>query len=118
MTIKDEILAIANQLANNGQSPTVAKVKAKLSEAAPLPTIINTLKSWQHQPEKTSVDKANNGSNSADKSSENIQTVELSEAQLALLQDKLQSHIEKAVAAAIKPLQEELDEIKQLLKAK
>ncbi|REL26481.1 hypothetical protein DXX93_07720 [Thalassotalea euphylliae] len=114
MTIKDEILAIANQLANQGQSPTVAKVKSKLSEPTPLPTIINTLKSWQHQPEKTSVVQVNQGSNSGEQGSENIQTVELSGAQLA----QLQSHIEKVVAAAIKPLQEELAEIKALLKAK
>lgn len=118
MTIKDEILAIANQLANDGHTPTVAKIKAKLSETAPLPTIINTLKNWQHQPEKTGVDKTNTHSNSSETHNEKIQVVELSEEQLALLQNKLQGHIDKAVAAAIKPLQEELAEIKQLIKAK
>ena len=55
MTIKDEILAIANQLADSGITPTVATVKGKLSSSAPLPTIINTLKNWQHKPGQTQV---------------------------------------------------------------
>lgn len=49
----DEINAIANEIANNKQKPTVALVKAKLSTNVPLPKIIATLKSWQHQPEFT-----------------------------------------------------------------
>jgi len=91
MTIKDEIVAIANQLANEGVTPTVAKVKAKLSGAAPLPTIINTLKSWQHQPDKTSFN-------------------DISE------QDSTQAHqseVEAAVSCAIKPLIEEINALKQ-----
>jgi hypothetical protein len=51
MTIIDEILICANKLANAGTKPTVALVKAKLSQRAPLATLINTLKSWQHQPD-------------------------------------------------------------------
>ena len=51
MTIIDEILICANQLANAGKKPTVALVKAKLSQRAPLATVITTLKSWQHQPD-------------------------------------------------------------------
>ena len=34
-----------------GKKPTVALVKAKLSQPAPLPTLITALKSWQHQPD-------------------------------------------------------------------
>lgn len=51
MTIIDEILICANQLANAGTKPTVALVKAKLSQRAPLATLITTLKGWQHQPD-------------------------------------------------------------------
>jgi hypothetical protein len=51
MTIIDEILICANQLANAGKKPSVALVKAKLSQPVPLPTLITTLKSWQHQPD-------------------------------------------------------------------
>jgi hypothetical protein len=51
MTIIDEILICANKLANAGTKPTVALVKAKLSQRAPLATLITTLKSWQHQPD-------------------------------------------------------------------
>jgi len=46
----DEINAIANEIANNKQKPTVALIKGKLSNNVPLPTIIATLKHWQHDP--------------------------------------------------------------------
>jgi len=51
MTIIDEILISANQLANAGKKPTVALVKAKLNQKVPLATLITTLKNWQHQPD-------------------------------------------------------------------
>lgn len=54
MTITDEILICANQLANDGNKPTVALVKAKLSQKVPLATLISTLKNWQHQPDFSS----------------------------------------------------------------
>lgn len=55
MTINDEILAIANQLANKGTKPTVALIKTRLTQSVPLPKIISVLKSWQHDPEFTQV---------------------------------------------------------------
>ena len=51
MTINDEILALANQIANDGKKPTVALIKAKLTKRVPLPAIISTLRNWQHQPD-------------------------------------------------------------------
>jgi hypothetical protein len=50
MTINDEILILANQLANTGYKPTVAMIKAKLNKKVPLPVIISTLRIWQHDP--------------------------------------------------------------------
>lgn len=50
MTKNDEILILANQIANNGKKPTVAAIKAKLSTPVPLPELISTLKTWQHDP--------------------------------------------------------------------
>ena len=50
MTIYEQITQIANQLANEGKKPTVALVKAKLTTPTPMPTIISTLKNWQHDP--------------------------------------------------------------------
>lgn len=50
MTINDEILILANKLANAGNKPTVATIKAKLNKKVPLPVIISTLKIWQHDP--------------------------------------------------------------------
>lgn len=51
MTINDEILIFANQIANTGNKPTVALLKAKLKKKVPLPTIISTLKTWRHDPD-------------------------------------------------------------------
>ncbi|MFT5852661.1 MAG: hypothetical protein ACI87J_002639 [Colwellia sp.] len=50
MTINDEILILANQLANAGHKPTVAMIKAKLHKKVALPVIISTLRVWQHEP--------------------------------------------------------------------
>lgn len=50
MTINDEISIIANQIANKGNKPTVALIKAKLKTRVPLPVIISVLKTWQHEP--------------------------------------------------------------------
>ena len=55
MTNIEEIIITANKLANEGKQPTVALVKAKLTQKQPLPLIISTLKSWQHQPDLISV---------------------------------------------------------------
>ena len=51
MTINDEILILANIIANAGHKPTVALVKTKLTKSVPLPVIISTLRNWQHQPD-------------------------------------------------------------------
>jgi len=48
MTYIDEILILANQLANAGKKPSIALIKAKLNVQVPLPVIINTLKNWTH----------------------------------------------------------------------
>lgn len=57
MTINDEILILANQIANKGNKPTVALIKAKLNKKVPLPVIIATLKAWQHKPSFISLPK-------------------------------------------------------------
>ncbi len=55
MTINDEIIILANQLANAGHKPTVALIKAKLNKKIALPIIISTLKTWQHEPSLISL---------------------------------------------------------------
>ena len=57
MTINDEIIILANQLANAGNKPTVALIKAKLNKKVPLPVIISALKAWQHEPNFISIQK-------------------------------------------------------------
>jgi len=51
MSVSDEILIIANQIANQGKKPSIALIKTKLSTSVPLPLIISTLKTWQHDRE-------------------------------------------------------------------
>ena len=94
MTIKAEIIAIANQIANQGGTPSVAKVKAKLSGAAPLPTIISVLKTWQHEPEKTAVP-----------DSSPVESTQTSD------------DMEAIIARALAPLHKELIEVKTRLAA-
>jgi len=55
MTNFEIITVIANQLANAGKKPTIALIKAELSNPVPLPQIIDTLKNWQHEPENCSL---------------------------------------------------------------
>ncbi len=59
MTISDEILILSNQIANKGSKPTVALIKARLNKKVPLPVIISTLKSWQHEPSFISLPEKN-----------------------------------------------------------
>jgi len=50
MTISDEIYIIANKLANDGKTPSVALIKSQLNQSIPLPKIIAALKNWHHDP--------------------------------------------------------------------
>lgn len=97
MTIHDEILIIANKLANQGKKPSVALIKTKLSKPTPLPIIIQTLKSWQHDPEFISITQ-----NVLPKVQKTIKTSE---------SDDISLKIEQALL----PIKTELDEIKILL---
>lgn len=63
MTTTDEILILANQLANKGIKPTVAAIKAKLKNSVTLPELISTLKSWQHDPSFVNLPQENQTTN-------------------------------------------------------
>jgi hypothetical protein len=94
MTISDEISIIANKLANDGKTPSVALIKSRLNQHAPLPKIIAVLKSWQHDP--TFI------------SSKNVET--LPKAPTALLASN--QDINLLIANALAPLQQEIAELK------
>ena len=94
MTIRDEIIAIANQLANQGKKPTVALIKNKVSQAAPLPIIISTLRTWQHDPKNTE-----------------LPTSSITEEQASASPNISLDHLEQHLA----PLKAEIKEIRQLL---
>ncbi|GAA5130707.1 hypothetical protein [Thalassotalea piscium] len=93
MTTSEEILIIANQLANAGKKPTLALVKTKLSQPAPLALLINTLKNWQHQPENINL----NRDTEIKASSTLVAT----------------NNITQLIADAIDPLQQEIVQLKQ-----
>jgi len=94
MTIKDEIITIANQLANQGKKPSVALIKNKLSQAAPLPVIISTLKNWVHEPEKIKVLKQAAETPTAKSTEEDLKAL---------------------IAAELQPIKDELADVKNLL---
>lgn len=97
MTKNEEILAIANEIANKGNKPSVALIKTKLSSPTPLPMIIATLKTWQHQPEKTR---------------DNLESAPKKVAKTVPNKD-LEYLIDKAITNAIDPLIKEIASLKK-----
>ncbi len=102
MTITDEIIIIANRLANQGKKPTVALIKTKLTKTVPLPTLITTLKGWSHDPELTTFNKSE--PNSILQKQKNI-----------TLAPEVEKAINLAVELAIQPLKIEIAQLKALL---
>jgi len=106
MTITDEILITANILANAGKKPTVALIKAKLAQQAPLPLLITTLKGWQHQPNFIAV------TNEADTTTSN----HLTDIKNNLCENHIvKSMIQEIVVEELKPIKTELSDIKKLI---
>jgi len=106
MSISEEILIIANIIANQGKKPTIALIKTKLTSSVPLPVIISTLKTWQHDPDFISLKN--------ESSIENINNPSLGNT------NKLYEEIEAALAPfkqEISKLKLEISEIKQQLKS-
>ena len=97
MTNIEEIIITANRIANEGRKPSVALVKGRLTQATPLPVIISTLKTWQHQPDY--VD--GKGSNSIKDEKPKNKT-----------SDAVTRQINEAVNEAIEPLKQEIKQLK------
>lgn len=49
----DRIILIAQQIAKEGKQPNIALIKARLPKNVPLPAIIQGLKIWMNDPDKT-----------------------------------------------------------------
>jgi len=108
MTNFERITIIANQLANAGKKPTIALIKAKLPNPVPLPQIIGSLKSWQHEPDNCVFPKVETiESSSENKAGEKIKSEETT---LSLEQ------VNALIEAALAPVKVELAEIKEQLK--
>ena len=115
MTIREEILTIANQIANQGKTPSVALIKTKLTSPVPLPVIISTLKNWQHNPDYISIE--NTAQRSEKISADHHINKNLAEALNREISQTISQTIEQAVEQAVMPLRAELSEIKTLLLA-
>jgi len=106
MTITDEILIAANKLANAGKKPSVALIRAKLSQSAPLPLLISTLKGWQHQPDfiSTTTEQDNTNSKSLDEMKNDLRE-----------NDAVKALIQETLSEELKQMKTELSDIKQLI---
>ena len=112
MTIIDEILICANQIANAGTKPTVALVKAKLSQRPPLATLITTLKNWQHQPDFVAP--------THDKADQEVNQNSFTEDTSALLEsllknDAIKKIIQQSLALELAEMKTELSEMRLLI---
>jgi len=112
MTNIDEILICANQLANAGKKPTVALVKAKLTQRAPLAIIINTLKNWQHEPDFiAAIDKQDEQVNKSTSLSDTSALLD------SLLENgAVKKMIEQSLEQELTDMRKELSEMKLLIK--
>jgi hypothetical protein len=113
MTIIDEISICANQLANAGKKPTVALVKAKLRQAVPLPTLISTLKTWQHEPDFIAANSNQINQIEAQKSTEESELINSIVNNAAI-----KAYIENIVSAELLDIKTELAELKNNLEGK
>lgn len=106
MTITDQILIAANILANAGKKPTVALIKANLNQTVPLPLLIKTLKTWQHQPEFITIkhEPDESKSHALTKSKEELRD-----------SDAVKAIIQETLAAELKHIKAELCDMKQLI---
>ena len=110
MTTVDEILTCANQLANAGKKPTVALIKSKLTQRAPLATIINTLKNWQHQPDFIAVlTEQDEGVNKSSKSDTSVLLDSLLES------GEIKKVIEESLEQELTGMRQELADMKLLI---
>ncbi len=95
MSVAEEILIIANKIANQGKKPSIALIKPHLTTNVPLPVIISILKSWQHEPDYISL-KSGNGPEMVPKEAEEIT-------------DK---HLLWVIDKALVPLKQEIEQLK------
>ena len=112
MTVTNEILICANKLANAGIKPTVALIKAKLSQQVPLPIIITTLKSWQHQPEFITI--MNKEKEQVNPQKPSSTTSELLDSLIE--NDSLKKVIQQSLHQELSGMKSELSEVKRQLK--
>ncbi|MGL1959481.1 MAG: hypothetical protein OCD00_19550 [Colwellia sp.] len=110
MTTIDEILILANQLANEGKKPTVALLKTRLTKPVPLPTIINTLKGWQHDPDFIVL---NNSKQCIGKGSTLTNELEINQLTKQSIQQAIKETLTVELSEELAEMKKEIKELKQ-----
>lgn len=112
MTNFEKITIAANQLANDGKKPTVALIKAKMSDPVSLPQIVSTLKSWHHEPGNCTLFTHQIPESNNEKKENEIKGIMITQEQL---DQSVNKAVEQVFEKTITPLKKELAEIKALL---
>ena len=112
MNITDEILTCANQLADAGKKPTVALVKAKLTQKVPLATLITTLKNWQHQPDFITANNTDTPVNEKIVTKDSAVLIKPLLNALLANNDAIEKMIQQSLAAELITIKHEISEIK------
>lgn len=98
MSSEHEIYQIAAQLAAENKTPTVALIKARLSQSLPLARVIKGLQTWQNNPKIAETSKPE--VKIQNRSNENTLTI---------------TDVELLIKQAIAPLQLEIERLKAKL---
>ncbi|MGX9418774.1 hypothetical protein ACXJY6_18545 [Vibrio sp. RC27] len=72
--VTEELEAVLTQLTNEGKEPSVALVKARLSQSIPMPAIISTIKSWKASKRVPKIEVAAEVTTSLDTRVEQLET--------------------------------------------
>lgn len=98
MSSNHEIYQIAAQLAAENKTPTVALIKARLSNSLPLAQVIKGLQAWQNNPKLAEISKQ-----------------EIKVQKVAHESTITMTQVEELIRQAIAPLQLEIEQLKAKL---
>lgn len=104
----EQIILIAQQLSQEGKTPNIALIKARLPKNVPLPAIIEGLKLWQKNPQQSIKAQLDEKSTESKKPSANSELEALIEAKLAQALAPLHAEI-KALKMALSQRQVDKD---------
>lgn len=87
--VSQELKEILEKLVSDGKTPTVAMVKARLSQPVPMPALISVIRSWKNNQNVPKVEIATQADSSIDKIQQLEQQVMDLTQRLIVLEKKL-----------------------------